>query len=410
MAENRAWVSVRRFFRGHTVCGAGAFRRHRAARGNSRQENPPNNAYPLYLQAAQQADQDGDRIGAAVSPRPKEAQQWNLARRTRLRNAHTGELSLARRGFPLPYSDLNSSRTVAQDLPNYAKFRTLVRLFLLDGDIKRDQGNLLGAAQSYSDAVVFGNALTHGAPITGFETAMMCQNVGRVRLWKLLPAMDAKTGRKTLRRLNNPSNNSEAFVQTLTEEKYALQTKIVAFYHDVPRFSPMNAIWGRRTVMNNGTDYMDAVIADARAPFSLHKETPLPSDLLNQILVPITDRARFGSVAGDTQNALLTTTLALHAFRAEHNGASPPTLSALVPAYLPSVPLDPFAYPAAPLSYTKNGAKTILWSVGPDNVNNHGTPTRDYKPTSGPAKGDYLLITTPTSKGDIVAGINTRFW
>ena len=375
------------------------------------QANPPHNSYARFLQIAQKADTDRYRIRAAVSLRPENTKAWDLARRRRLRNAHQAELTAARDMLTRPYSDLGGPRSHDRNIKMYTKFSTLSLLLLLDGDMKRDQGDLPGAAQSYTDAVIFGRVFAKGAPFMGWEAAQSCQAAGQRRLWKILPRMEAQTARTVLRRLSGPHlSGAEGAAQSLAEDKYTVQTELAAFFAEYP-LSFTYAVWGKTTMMNNGTNYVDALTASTRQPFALHEETPLPRDLLTPFLLPLLDKAHWKSAASDTQNALLTTALAVQAFRREHSGAAPQNLTDLVPAYLPSVPVDPLAYPAAPLSYRTNADKTTtLWSVGPDNVQNNGTPTRDYPPTSGPAEGDGVFITTAESKGDMVAGVNTRIW
>ena len=49
-------------------------------------------------------------------------------------------------------------------------------------------------------------------------------------------------------------------------------------------------------------------------------------------------------------------------WRLDHDGEMPPTLDALVPKYLPAVPLDPWSKDGKPLSY--DAATGVVWSVG----------------------------------------------
>ena len=49
-------------------------------------------------------------------------------------------------------------------------------------------------------------------------------------------------------------------------------------------------------------------------------------------------------------------------WRLDHDGELPPTLDALVPQYLPAVPLDPWSKDGKPFSY--NAATGVVWSVG----------------------------------------------
>ena len=49
-------------------------------------------------------------------------------------------------------------------------------------------------------------------------------------------------------------------------------------------------------------------------------------------------------------------------WRLDHDGELPPTLDALVPQYLPAVPLDPCSKDCKPLNY--DAATGVVWSVG----------------------------------------------
>ncbi len=75
----------------------------------------------------------------------------------------------------------------------------------------------------------------------------------------------------------------------------------------------------------------------------------------------------------------LIVSLAVRAFQLEH-GRLPATLSELTPDLLPTIPADPFD--GLPLKYRVAGDRAVLYSVGPDGVDNGGnldvaTGTRD---------------------------------
>jgi hypothetical protein len=95
----------------------------------------------------------------------------------------------------------------------------------------------------------------------------------------------------------------------------------------------------------------------------------------------------------------------LHVYRLEHS-RHPATLAALVPSYLKRLPNDPFAL-AGPLRYEPVRSKYVLYSVGPDSKDDGGRPIVDAKaPTS--ATPYWRHNVDSDSKGDIVAGVNTR--
>ena len=66
--------------------------------------------------------------------------------------------------------------------------------------------------------------------------------------------------------------------------------------------------------------------------------------------------------------------LAVRAYALEHDGRRPPTLDALVAVHLPAaVPTDPFSPCGAPLRYRQDGERSIVYSVGPDGVDDDGS-------------------------------------
>lgn len=66
--------------------------------------------------------------------------------------------------------------------------------------------------------------------------------------------------------------------------------------------------------------------------------------------------------------------VAVRLYRVDHDGKLPPTLQALVPAYLPAVPADPMRPDGGPIGYAPAGqaASPRVYSVGVDGVNDGG--------------------------------------
>ena len=107
----------------------------------------------------------------------------------------------------------------------------------------------------------------------------------------------------------------------------------------------------------------------------------------------------------ETQNALLTTALALGAYRLEH-GACPATLGTLAPRYMKRPPPDAFARVGF-LRYRRQGNSFTLYSVGPDGRDDGGTPIFDpSQPTPQAGERDRRYQVEDRSKGDLVAGVN----
>lgn len=76
------------------------------------------------------------------------------------------------------------------------------------------------------------------------------------------------------------------------------------------------------------------------------------------------------------------TGLALERFRRTHNGAYPDSLQALVPGFMPAVPIDPFD--GRPLRYVRRATGYVVYSIGADRADNGGTIPVAGGPGDGP--------------------------
>ena len=97
------------------------------------------------------------------------------------------------------------------------------------------------------------------------------------------------------------------------------------------------------------------------------------TDLFAAILLPSLDRSLESEYRIRTDRRLAATLLAIHAYERDHGGL-PGDLSALVPDYLPAVPIDPLS---ADANLRYDAALGLLWSVGMDGSDGGGddTPT-----------------------------------
>ncbi len=104
--------------------------------------------------------------------------------------------------------------------------------------------------------------------------------------------------------------------------------------------------------------------------------TNFPSNLVGEIFVQMTTDMLRHEIASpylySTQDRLVQTALAARNYY-DGNHALPQTLAALVPEYLPAVPLDPFD--GQPLRY--NPARGLIYSVGTDLKDNGGSKSVD---------------------------------
>jgi hypothetical protein len=71
---------------------------------------------------------------------------------------------------------------------------------------------------------------------------------------------------------------------------------------------------------------------------------------------------------------------------------------------LPAVPADPFAL-SGTLRDRRKGNRCVLYSIGPDGIDDGGTPALNTNPNQT-SRSRYLV--RPDSRGDVVAGTNTE--
>jgi hypothetical protein len=97
------------------------------------------------------------------------------------------------------------------------------------------------------------------------------------------------------------------------------------------------------------------------------------------LLLPSLDRFANSHFRSLTDRRLAATVLAIRLFAADHDGNLPPDLDALVPQYLPSIPIDAMAPVPQPLRYLTRSSDPILYSVGDNGTDDGGSeadPTR----------------------------------
>ena len=139
------------------------------------------------------------------------------------------------------------------------------------------------------------------------------------------------------------------------------------------------AFYPKRVMLDNIRGYMDAMIVQSRKPyFAQGPPPPLPGDPLSQIVLPVFSNTRFLWAKRDAQWRLTELRLATQSYEQAH-GVLLPSLAALVPAYLPAVPQDPFA--PKPMVYRRKAGHAMVYSRGPDGIDDGGKDLgRDAQP------------------------------
>jgi hypothetical protein len=155
------------------------------------------------------------------------------------------------------------------------------------------------------------------------------------------------------------------------------------------------------TLANEG----DQLLAAAAAPdWTIGQKLMPPVPVVNgprttahvvsQMIRPALGRAVSTSYRGAAQSRLAATALAIRMYQRDHGGQRPPTLAALVPDYLPAVPLDPMATNGATIGYIPDPVAPYVYSVGDNGTDDSAAspPWRPDKTTVSPYKATDLFV------------------
>jgi hypothetical protein len=403
---------------------------------------PSPNAYDFYAKAGN-AIRDKDKIGYAISddphpPRPNPLpgttpwldRDYSLAEKAAIVQANSLALNTLRQGFSCEY--LNPPcRSFNAMFPHFARDRELARLLVLESQVKAGHGDWGGAMDSCIDALRMGQDLPRGGSLISALVGVAMQSIGRKSAWKLVDKLDAGDSRSAVLRMEGIMARQVSFADTMQEEKWSTQAGMIEMFQQ-PRWrlyvfsgrgstpstldriveTARSVTWNKRRSLRCYSSFMDECIKNGRLPYAAApKPGPsVPNEPICEILCPVYDKARITATKAETQNALLTITLALHAYRLEH-GQYPAALADLKSSYLKKIPEDPFALKGPP-KYKLLGRKYALYSVGPDSKDDGGKPIYDKsqapRPGAPPSQRQRAFQVLPDSKGDIVAGVNVQ--
>jgi hypothetical protein len=309
-------------------------------------------------------------------------------RRVVIRNRRA--LARLRQGFGKQFGS-PPARDLAAQFPELAHFRDLARVLVAEGKLAEQEGRMGDAARSYLDCLRLGTMVPRGGPLIHGLVGLAIQSIGLHALEGAIDRLDAPTAAAAVREMTRLDEMNIPLAETLTEEREVITASMQAFIHDPGgTLQRMNATDGaqgpdaesrsamqtgmrlmpKKWIVDNMRGYMDRIITASRQPYHARPPAPrMPKDPLNRILLPVFDPIPLKWAQRDAFWRIAQTRLALRAYQQRHRAALP-SLAALVPAYLPAVPQDPFA--AAPLVYGLQGSRGIVYSRGPDGDDDGG--------------------------------------
>jgi hypothetical protein len=220
--------------------------------------------------------------------------------------------------------------------------RRLVQLLEAEGRLREMENRSAEAARSYVDAIRYGNEMSRGGFLITWLAGVYCEKIGCTRLAKLVPNLNPDEARAVLTALDKLDAGRVTWAEVQQGERRERRYQLSKESNPVVW---VRVWWEWRQAMPRAeTKYKDVV----------------------------------------ARERLLAAELALRCYQSER-GLPPARLGELATNYLSHVPEDPFS--GKPLIYRAQGTNWLLYSVGPDGVDDGGTPV-------GPVVGSE-------SKGDL---------
>jgi hypothetical protein len=244
-----------------------------------------------------------------------------------------------------------------------------------------------------------------------------CVSIAMYRMEPLIPNLDSKQLDSLAKRLDQIALERVPFSEIFIEEGNSDTASFQEFLRN-PKFGPTNngiagvralsqvADWdpdlenadrarismaeanfilqNKSTMLQKNLGWYKAVALESEKPFSGKSRVPVPNVAFTRAAAGVLDFERVGHVATDAQIAVLRAEIAVYRFRAAHQRL-PSTLSELFPQFVPTVPIDPFGGRAnAPLRYKlKPDGSFLLYSLGPDLIDNGGVPGKHSRSVPG---------------------------
>ncbi len=406
---------------------------------------PSPNAFDFYRAAHELLTDD-----PLPRPHDEEADEYTVDEKRSIVERNSEALRMLRGGFEheflVPSGFLVPPDLMPSDSEITAKFgcRRLAQLLRMESELRSAEGDPAGAMSSLLDAIHLGSDLPRGGLVIDSLVGRAVEAIGLSQSGEIIDRLDAESARTLARRAESSYRRSWSFAETIEDERrvehrqllqyclnplwkyivagvYTTDQGWLAFMGAMMRLLPRN----REALFLDHERYVDSQVTLARMPFSKAQQQPEVRGKLITYYMGFDARSepRVAVDNGATQKAFLAVALTLRAYWLDH-GAYPDDLSYLVPDYLSAVPNDPFAGDA-PLRYRIEGERYMLYSIGPDGVDDGGTPisTKPAPRTNTARSRSHLtVVVVPApnepmgpgyqhrvhadSKGDIVAGVN----
>ncbi len=376
----------------------------------SQSKAPVPNAFDYYRRAAgllvdkKAIDNGYISPSEAVSPSV-------LAARRGLVLKNQKALQEFRKGFLYNYQapELTS---LDQKFPYYKGFHQIVRLLTQSASINERDGKYAAAFSNMLDVMELGADVPGGGGQLPRWIGVAFHKKARQNSWNLIDKLNTKETTEAFKRLQRIRKDTLPLYKTIEQTKVTaeciFQQRLypkpgVAVAPDLSKLSSVE----KRYILNRVSKHYDELIEYVNKPYPTMGKAPSLlgptknlltvradgiSSTLASVAEPDVESLANKYASNEACNALLEASLALHAYKLQR-GDYPEKLNQLS-VYSNKPMLDPFAINAS-LKYKKTANSYLLYSIGPDGVDNGGQAIKTTR----------LININAKSKGDIVAGL-----
>jgi hypothetical protein len=355
---------------------------------------PSPNACDAYGRAADLAVEPDQRAGAADDPYLDDP-----ALRRQLLSANAEALAALRAGLATA-AYVEPAWEAQAAVCGYRRLERVLRVEQLD---RTAEGRWAAAFDSQLDGLRLAFDAQRGSSLVSALVGWACQAIAEA--WTLtaerVTRLSGPEARAALRRMSDLAPRRPTLAEILATDKADTLASLAdrltqrrSKYGKAPWFRWAAELFGHAW-WDGLQRCLDDLVAWADQPYG----TP-PPDVdsygpLARAGSCATPSLQWQSARSEAGLDLLWTAVALRVWQAEH-GAPPDSLDQLVPGLLPAVPRDPFV--DQPLRYRREGANFVLYSVGPDRVDDGG------RPATRVVDGKEQPGLSQESKGDMVWG------
>ena len=342
--------------------------------------------------------------GLTLPPQPRDPtrspwydpQVTDIAVLRRLLRAERPALDRLRAALRLEY-DTPPARDTQQEFTYLAGFRNAAQKFAAESRVAQSERNHSLAMARALDAIELGSRIGNGGLVIHGYVGLICSAIGVRQAERCISALSADEARRAGQRLDRIIRQFPEPAECLEEDR---RYQLACFRQIVVGPIPDDAIELRIALRNpfppKGRIYREldayhrALRAEAMKPYR-HRHFPDPPE---SILSWWFQGAGPAAISRFTENEAALRLLRLqlelqHCRRA--TGRYPERLDQLMPRYLAELPTDPYA--DAPFRYRPDGETYLLYSIGPDGVDDAGKtipPRRSLMYSIGEARGDFV--------------------